>query len=115
MEGDGTGFLEGDETAGEHQEGEVVLGLFGPADEQRPVTVQPRVAGLDHPASGAPAGRLRLDLDLLAAGPDVGRVAMPDRNFLDWRRVLAAVQTQPWWLLWCRTWPLEGDAFKRRF
>ena len=92
----------------------MVLGLFGPADEQRAVTVQPGVAGLDDPASGAPAGRLYLELDLLAAGPDVWRVAMPDRNFLDRRRVVAAVQTQPLWLLWSRTWPLDGDAFKRR-
>ena len=69
----------------------MVLGLFGPADEQRAVTVQPGVAGLDDPASGAPAGRLRLELDLLAAGPYVWRVAVPYRNFLDRRRVVSAI------------------------
>jgi len=77
----------------------VVLSLLGPADKQRAVAVQPGVAGLHNPASGAPAGRLRLEPDLLAAGPDVWRVAVPDRNFLDRRRVVAAVQTQPSWLL----------------
>jgi len=46
----------------------VVLGLFGTSDEQRAVTVQPGVAGLDDPASGAASRALYLELDLLAAG-----------------------------------------------
>jgi hypothetical protein len=69
----GARLLERDQAAGEHQQGEVVVVLLGPADEDRAVAVQPRVAGLHHPPSGAPSGGLRLVLDLLAAGSDVRR------------------------------------------
>src|SRR6266487_4258118 len=74
------GFLEGDETGGELEEGEVVLVFLAPADEDAAVSVQPGVGRLDDPAAGAPAGRARLELDLLAAGTDVRRVAVLDRE-----------------------------------
>ena len=56
--GCGAGFLEGDQAAGELEQGEVVLVLLGPADEDGAVAVQPGVCGLDDPASvlGRPAG-----------------------------------------------------------
>src|SRR3990172_10415659 len=50
-------LLEGDQPAGELEQGEVVLVLLRPADEQRPVAVEPGVAGLDDPAAGTPPGR----------------------------------------------------------
>ena len=63
--------LEGDQAAGELEEGEVVLVLLGPADEDPAVAVQPRVAGLDDPAAGPPVGVALLEVDLLAAGTNV--------------------------------------------
>ena len=68
----GVRFLEGDEPTGEHQEGEVVLGLLGPADQQRTVAVEPGVTGFDHPAVRLPVGVAGLEIDLLAAAADVG-------------------------------------------
>jgi len=54
----------------------VVLVLLGPADEDPAVAVQPRVAGLDDPAAGAPVGVALLEVDLLAAGTNMrGEVA----------------------------------------
>ena len=61
------GFLEGDEATGEHKESKVVLSLLAPTDEQRPVAVEPGVAGLDHPPSGSPAGGVCLQVNLFAA------------------------------------------------
>jgi len=67
-EGGEASFLERDQAAGELQEGEVVLVLLRPADQERPVAVQPGVAGLDDPATGAPAGGAQLGLDLANTG-----------------------------------------------
>src|SRR5215216_7082681 len=39
-------FFEGDQAGGELEQREVVVVLFGPADQDRAVSVQPRVAGL---------------------------------------------------------------------
>jgi hypothetical protein len=50
------GFLERDQSAGELEEREVILGLLRPTDEQSAVAVEPGVAGLDDPTAGAPAG-----------------------------------------------------------
>jgi hypothetical protein len=67
----GMGFLEGDEPASEHQEGEVVLGLLGPANQQSTVAVEPGVTRFDHPAVRLPVGVTGLKIDLLAAASDV--------------------------------------------
>lgn len=74
------GFLEGDEAGGELEEGEVVLVFLAPADEDAAVSVQPGVGRLDDPSPGAPAGCAGLELDLLAARSDVGRVTVLDRE-----------------------------------
>jgi hypothetical protein len=54
--GCGIGLLEGDQAAGELEEGEVVLGLLGPADEDGAVAVQPGVTGFGDPPPGLPVG-----------------------------------------------------------
>jgi hypothetical protein len=71
------GLLEGDQSAGELEQGEVVLVLLRPADEKRPVAVEPGVAGFDDPATRPPAGRAEFEPDLLAAA---GYVAEPRRG-----------------------------------
>lgn len=49
----------------------MVLVLLGPADEDAAVAVEPRVTGLDDPATGSPVGVAKLEVDLLAARADV--------------------------------------------
>ena len=57
----------------------MVLVFLGPADEDSPVAVQPRVARLDDPAAGLPVGVALLEVDLLAATADVrGEVALQE-------------------------------------
>jgi len=56
----GVGFLEGDQAAGELEQGEVVLLFLRPADQQCPVPVEPGVAGFNDPAAGARLRRLRV-------------------------------------------------------
>ena len=87
-------FLEGDQGAGEHQQGEVVLGLLRPAHEQAAVAVQPGMAGLDHPASRPPTGRLQLLRDLLAAAADVGRKAVVVDEPAALRVVVAGIEAE---------------------
>jgi hypothetical protein len=66
-------LLERDQAAGELEEREMVLVFLRPADEDPPVAVEPGVARLDDPASGAPAGRADLVGDLFSASADVRR------------------------------------------
>jgi hypothetical protein len=105
-----SGFLEGDQAAGELKEREVVLVFLAPADQDAAVSVEPGVGGFDDPAAGAPAGCARLQLDLFTAGADVRRVAVLDRERVDRRRVVAAVEAQPLRLLGRRGGPLDRDA-----
>src|SRR5215218_7897177 len=95
LESSGVDLLEGDQAAGELEQGEVVLVLLRPADEQRAVAVEPRVAGLDDPAPGPPAGVANLRGELLTAGADVGLEALADGEFADVVVVVAAVETEP--------------------
>ena len=67
----GVCFLVGDQAAGEVEEGEVVLVLLAPADQDAAVAVEPGVGRLDDPAARFPARRLHLELDLVAAAADV--------------------------------------------
>ena len=88
------GLLEGDEAGGELNEREVVVGLLGPADEQRAVAVHPRVAGLDDPAARAPGRVADLLGEFFAAGADVRLQALRGGQLADLLVVVAAVQAQ---------------------
>lgn len=68
----GVGFLEGDQAGREVEQGEVVLVLLGPADEDAAVAVHPGVTGLHDPAACPPIGLVNLELDLLTARADMG-------------------------------------------
>ena len=81
------GFLEGDQSAGELEEGEVVLGFLRPADQEGAVAVQPGVAGFDDPTAGAPAGSGAFQAEFVAAATDAlsvgfGPVAWPPSGAL---------------------------------
>src|SRR3954452_25224768 len=78
--------------AGELEEGEVVVVLLGPADEDAAVAVEPGVGGLDDPSSGAPARVADLLGELLAARADVRLEALLDRELADLVIVVAAVE-----------------------
>jgi len=108
------GLLERDQSAGQLEKREVVRVLLRPADEQRPVAVEPGVASLDDPASRAPAGSAQLALDLLAAAADVGCEAAPAGELVHPGVVVAAVEAQPLRPLRGRAGPLERDRVERR-
>ena len=108
------GFLEGDEAAGELQQGEVVLVFLRPADQQRAVAVQPGVAGLDDPTPGTPAGSLELQLDLFAAAVDVRGVPALGDGLAYRLVVVAAVEAQSLRALLARLGPLDRDRVERR-
>jgi hypothetical protein len=88
------GFLEGDQAAGELEQGEVVLGFLRPADQEGAVAVEPGVAGFDDPAAGAPARRGAFQFELVAAAADVGGVAASGCELVDPGVGVAAVETQ---------------------
>jgi hypothetical protein len=93
-ESGGVGFLECDEAAGELEEREVVLGFLRPADQESTVAVEPGVAGLDDPATGAPSGGGSFELELVGAATDVRGVAAAGRELVDPGVGVAAVETQ---------------------
>ena len=70
--------------------GQVVFGLFGPADEQVPEAVEPRVGPLHDPAPGFLTRFF--GLDFFPAGSDVGRVAEGGQRFAHLLRGVARVQ-----------------------
>jgi hypothetical protein len=88
------GFLERDQSAGELEQREVVLGFLRPADQECAVAVEPGVASLDDPAAGAPFRRASFELQLVAATADVGGVAAAGCELVDPRVGVAAVETQ---------------------
>ena len=65
------GFLEGDQAAGELEQGEVVVVFLRPADQEGSVAVEPGVAGFDDPAARSPARDASFSPDLVAARADV--------------------------------------------
>jgi hypothetical protein len=93
-ESGGVGFLECDQAAGELEQGEVVLGFLRPAGQERAVAVEPGVAGLDDPATGAPSRRGSFELELVGAATDVGGVAVSGREVADPRVGVAAVEAE---------------------
>ena len=109
-----TGFLEGDQSAGELEQGEVVLRFLRPADQERPVAVQPGVAGLDNPATRAPAWGVQLASDFLAAAADVRGEAVLVGELVHPRVVVAAVKVECLWPF--RRWlgPRDRNGVKRR-
>jgi hypothetical protein len=72
----------------------VVLVFLRPADEDPAVTVEPAVAGLDDPASGAPAGSTDLLGDLFAAGADVRREFVVADEIADFGVVVGPVKAE---------------------
>jgi len=102
-------LLEGDQAAGELQQGAVVLGLLRPADEQGAVAIQPGVGGLDDPAPGAPARDAQPLVDLRAATYDVRLKATAIDQLTALGVVVAPVQTDALRRLGRGLWPRDGD------
>ena len=92
----------------------MVLVFLRPADQERPVAVQPGVAGFNDPAAGAPARREDLELDFLAAGADVWGEAAPDDELAHGLVVVTTVEAQTLRLLGRRAGPLDRDRVERR-
>jgi hypothetical protein len=113
-ESGGVGFLESDQSAGELEQGEVVLGFLRPADQERAVAVEPGVAGLDDPAAGAPSRAAALQLELVAATSDVGGVATAGRERLNPWVGVAAVEAETVRMLAGRLGSIDRDRVERR-
>ena len=114
FESGGVGFLEGDQSAGELEQREVVFGFLRPADQERSVAVEPGVAGLDDPAAGAPSRCGAFQLELVAAAADVRCVATPGRQLVDPRVGVAAVETEHLRIVEGRLGPIDRDRVERR-
>ena len=107
------GFLEGDQSAGELEQGKVVVGLLRPADQEGAVAVEPGVAGLDDPAAGLPAWIAELLLDLVCTAADVGGEAVFGDELADPRVVVAAVETEALRTSPARFGPPDRDRVER--
>ena len=108
------GFLEGDQSAGKLKKREVVLGFLRPADQERPVAVEPGVAGLDDPAAGSPAGVRSFELEFVTTATDVRGVAAVGREVVDPGIGVAAVEAQTLRLLRRRLWPRDRNRVEGR-
>ena len=114
-ESGGVGFLEGDQSACELEQGEVVLVFLRPADQERSVAVEPGVAGLDDPAAGAPARGAKLEVDLFSASVDVRCELARGDEVADDRVVERAVEAQPLRPALARLRPLDRDRVEGCF
>ena len=106
-------LLERDEAAGELEEGQVVLVFLRPADQDPPVAVEPAVAGLDDPASGAPAWGTDLFGDLLAAGADMRGELVVAEEVADFGVVVGLVEAEPLRRFRGRLGTLDRDRVER--
>ena len=113
-ESGGVGFLERDQAAGELQERQVVLGFLRPADQECSVAVEPGVAGLDDPASGAPSRCGSFELEFVGAAADVGGVAATGGEVVDPGIGVAAIETQALRILGRRVGPCDRDGVECR-
>ena len=91
----------------------MVLVFLRPADEDPAVTVEPAVAGLDDPASGAPAGSTDLLGDLFAAGADVRREFVVADEIADFGVVVGPVKAEALGLFGCWLGALDRDRVER--
>ena len=91
----------------------MVLVFLRPADEDPAVTVEPAVAGLDDPASGAPAGSTDLLGDLFAAGADVRREFVVADEIADFGVVVGQVKAEALGLFGCWLGALDRDRVER--
>jgi hypothetical protein len=95
------------------EEGEVVFVFLRPADEDRAVAVQPRVARFDDPAACLPVGVAGLEVDLFAAGADVRRELVVDDEATGLGIVERLVEAQPLWRFRGRLGTLDRDRVER--
>lgn len=72
------------------------------------------MTGLDDPAARPPVRIARLQLDLLAAGADVGLEALADGEFADVAEVVAAVETEALGVVFVWNWPGDRDRGEGR-
>src|ERR671924_1348737 len=95
------------------QQGEVVLGLLTPADQDAAEAVHPAVRPLHHPPPRLVAGPALHPLRLLLLGRDVRREAELLRDLLHLIVGVAPVQAEALRRLRGRVGPLDGDTFQR--
>ena len=108
------GLLERDQSAGELEQGQVVLGFLRPADQKGTVAVEPGAAGLDDPAACTPSRCGLFERTLVAAAADVGGVAATGRELSDPGIGVASVQTQALRIAACRLGPFDRNRVERR-
>jgi hypothetical protein len=110
----GSCFFEGDQAAGELEQGEVIGWFLRPADQERSVSVEPGVAGLDDPPACTPARCSEPVADLVGAAADVRHQAVVGGELADPRVVVTAVEAERLRPLRRRLWPLDRDRVERR-
>ena len=91
----------------------MVLLLLGPANQDRPVAVEPGVTGLDHPAARSPIGVALLEVDLLTAGADVGREAVVTQEVADPLVVIGLVEAEALGIVFGGFGTLDRDRVER--
>src|SRR5215469_777288 len=96
------------------KKGQVVLGLFVPADEQATKAVHPRVHSFHHPTARFEPSLLFDGAGFFSAWADMGGKAEFAQEVAYLVVVIALVQAHPLWLLLCRLGTLDHDAPDRR-
>lgn len=91
----------------------MVLVLLGPANQDRPVAVEPGAACLDDPATCSPIGVAPLEIDLLAAGTDVWCEFAGLEQVADDREVIGLVQAEALGVCLGRLGAVDRDRVER--
>ena len=91
----------------------MVLGFLRPADEERPVAVEPGVGAFDDPAAGAEAGFLLDRFGFFAAAADVGGEAELREQLAHLAVVVGLVEADSLRLLGRGLGPLDRDRGER--
>lgn len=92
----------------------MILLLLGPADQDRPVAVEPRVTSLDDPAARSPLGMAGLQVQLFASTTDVGCEAAPFEQVANHGKVVGPVQAETLGTCFGRFGALDRDRLEGR-
>src|SRR5215470_6625448 len=96
------------------KQGQIILGLFVPPNEQAAKAIHPRMAPFHHPASRLEACFALDRFGFFSSWANMGRKAELAQDIAHLVVVIPFVQTHPLRVVLCRLWTADDDALDSR-
>src|SRR6266700_3351331 len=96
------------------KQGQIILRLFVPTNEQAAKAIHPGMTPLHHPAPRFAAGYSLDGFGFFSSWTNMGRKAELAQDVADFVVVIPFVQTHPLQVVLARLWTLDDDSLDRR-